>query len=87
MERGRHRLFLDQVYAAAEALHVPLDALLPTLADIFPATPVTRAPHATVTDKSVRAILGLVRTIQESAALENARKDDIPMVHSHGNRS
>jgi transcriptional regulator with XRE-family HTH domain len=35
IERGQHRIFLDQVYLAARALGVPLADLLPNLEDVF----------------------------------------------------
>jgi transcriptional regulator with XRE-family HTH domain len=35
IERGRHRVFLDQVYIAARELGVPLDHLLPSSDEIF----------------------------------------------------
>lgn len=70
MERGRHRIFLDQAYAAAQALGVTMDQLLPSLTEVFPSTPVMTGSHGSVTDKSVRLVLELVRSIQERAALD-----------------
>ena len=36
IERGAHRVYLDQVYAAARALCVDVVELLPSLDDIYP---------------------------------------------------
>src|SRR4051812_2420311 len=65
IERGRHRVFLDQVYAAAQALGTSLDELLPTLQEVFPSTTVTTPSGTGITDKSMRSVVDLVRTIQE----------------------
>src|SRR4051812_40119815 len=64
MERGRHRIFLDQVYAAAQALGVRIEELLPTVAEVFPPTYVTASPSGAITDKSMRSAADIVRTIQ-----------------------
>lgn len=72
MERGRHRVFLDQVYAIAKALDTTIDQLLPSFAEVFPATDVTTSSVAPITDKSMRNVVDVVRTIQEKAALEYA---------------
>ena len=75
MERGRHRIFLDQVYAAAHALGVTIEDLLPTVAEVFPATYMTASPSGAITDKSMRSAVDIVRTIQEKAALEYATRE------------
>lgn len=72
MERGRHRVFLDQVYAIAKALDTTIDQLLPRFEEVFPLTDVTTSSAAHITDKSMRSVVDLVRTIQEKAALEHA---------------
>jgi transcriptional regulator with XRE-family HTH domain len=72
MERGRHRVVLDQVYATAKALDTTIDQLLPNFAEVFPATEVTTSSVAPITDKSMRSVVDLVRTIQDKAALEYA---------------
>lgn len=43
IERGEHRVFLDQVYLAAKALNVPLADLLPAVSDVFPAEAISSA--------------------------------------------
>lgn len=75
MERGRHRVFLDQVYAAAQVLGTTIEELLPTLDEAFPPTPVTASASTSITDKSMRSAADLVRTIQERAVIEYARQD------------
>jgi transcriptional regulator with XRE-family HTH domain len=73
IERGRHRVFLDQVYAAAHALGVGMEELLPKFDEIFPAAAVIAAPDASVTAHSMRAVGELARAIQERAA-----RSDLP---------
>lgn len=68
MERGRHRVFLDQVYAAARELGVGIHELLPTVEEIFPSEPVQAAPDAALTPQAVREVGDLARSIQERAA-------------------
>lgn len=72
MERGRHRVSLDQVYAVAKALGITIEELLPSFEEVFPATAVTTSSASPITDKSMRSAVDLVRTIQERAALEYA---------------
>jgi transcriptional regulator with XRE-family HTH domain len=74
MERGRHRVFLDQVYAVAKALEIGIEELLPSFEEVFPPTDVTTSSATPITDKSLKSVVGLVRVIQERLALEHAAK-------------
>jgi len=49
IENGRHRVFLDQVYAAAERLRVPVASLLPDEAEILTNVPVSVSPTSGLT--------------------------------------
>lgn len=68
IERGRHRVFLDQVYAAARELGVGIHELLPTVDEVFPTAAVQAAPAAALTPRSMREVGDLARSIQERAA-------------------
>lgn len=43
IERGKQRVFLDQLYAAANELGLPLESLLPPLHEVFPKNTITLA--------------------------------------------
>lgn len=73
IERGRHRIFLDQVYAAARELGVEVADLLPTLEEAFPSTPVQAAPNTHLSPQTVLKATDLARIIQERAA-----RDELP---------
>ncbi len=68
IERGRHRIFLDQAYLAAKALGVPLADLLPTLDEAFPAVPVALEVGAGVQQTSILRASEIATTLQERAA-------------------
>lgn len=71
LERGRHRVFLDQVYAAANALGLGIEELLPPPNEVFPSSPVITSRHASVAARSVRTVTELVRVIQQRAASDD----------------
>lgn len=73
IERGQHRVFLDQVYAAAHALDISVGELLPPLVEVMPNAVMVTAPSASVTAQSVQTVSALARTIQERAA-----RDELP---------
>jgi transcriptional regulator with XRE-family HTH domain len=75
MERGQHRVFLDQVYAVAGALGVSINDLLPSVEEVFPGTQVTTSSGSAITGKSMRSVVDLVRTIQERAAVDYAAQN------------
>lgn len=70
IERGRHRVFLDQVYAAANKLGVTVEYLLPTMNKIFPEQELLTAPHARLTKQSVRELTQLTKEIQQRGATQ-----------------
>ena len=64
IERGRHRVFLDQVFLAARALQLPIADLLPSLEDVFePRTLVTFA-ESDVVEASAKLISEIARQLQ-----------------------
>ena len=64
IERGRHRVFLDQVYLAAHALGVPLMELLPPVEEVFANTPVFTASDAAFDQRSVSRVSEVARDLQ-----------------------
>jgi transcriptional regulator with XRE-family HTH domain len=66
IERGRHRVFLDQVYAAARALGVPIADLLPSLDEVFPGPIVHSAPDSPLAADSMQKVSDLARTLQDT---------------------
>ena len=68
IERGRHRIFLDQAYLAAKALGVPLADLLPSLDEAFPTVPVALEVGSGVQQTSILRVSEIATTLQERAA-------------------
>ena len=68
IERGRHRLFLDQVYIAARELSIGVEDLLPALADVFPETSVSTAPDVAFDPGSTKAAEEVARAVSEQLA-------------------
>jgi transcriptional regulator with XRE-family HTH domain len=64
IERGRHRVFLDQVYLAARALKVPLTDLLPPLEEVFTDAPVFTVTEAEFDQVSVLRVSEVARDLQ-----------------------
>ncbi len=60
IENGRHRIFLDQVYAAARALRVPVASLLPSEEDLVSSPSVHSAPNAGIDARQLEALGPLV---------------------------
>jgi transcriptional regulator with XRE-family HTH domain len=65
MERGRHRLFLDQVYVAAQKLGLAVTDLLPGTAEIFSADSLRTAPDATLPARAAQAAEKVMRSVVE----------------------
>lgn len=63
IERGRHRIFLDQVYIAAKELGVPVTDLLPAPDDVFTQPPINTAPDVSINPKAAQAIAEVARTV------------------------
>jgi transcriptional regulator with XRE-family HTH domain len=82
IERGHHRVFLDQVYAAARELGVDISDLLPTMEEVFPSSELRTSPDAMVSAQSVLTVTDLARTIQERAA-----RDDLAHAPRNSTRS
>lgn len=67
IERGRHRIFLDQAYLAARALGLTLSDLLPTIDEVFATIPVAFEKRSGVGENSVRFVSEIASTIQQKA--------------------
>jgi transcriptional regulator with XRE-family HTH domain len=67
IERGRHRVFLDQAYLAARALGIPLAELLPTVDEVFPVISVVLEKRSGVGEGSAQLIYRIASTIQQKA--------------------
>jgi transcriptional regulator with XRE-family HTH domain len=76
IERGQHRVFLDQVYLAARALGVEPSALLPPMSEVFPEAAVDLAPDSKLTEKSVQLIAAIARDLQQ-----NTKRDDVSLAN------
>lgn len=77
IERGRHRIFLDQVYIAAKALGVELSDLLPPVDDIYPSQEVRTAsddPLTPGTEQAIRSIAEGIRTTLAGQSKGSTRK-------------
>lgn len=79
IERGRHRVFLDQAYLAAKTLGVPLADLLPSVDDVFSENSVVLAPNAGLGQNSVMRVSEIAQSIQQTAAGE--RLAEKPKAH------
>lgn len=64
IERGRHRIFLDQVYIAAHSLGVPLQDLLPLLSDVFPEEKVSFASDVPVSHESAKVMTEIAQGLR-----------------------
>jgi transcriptional regulator with XRE-family HTH domain len=64
IERGRHRIFLDQVYIAAHSLGVPLEDLLPLLSDVFPEEKVSFASDVPVSHESAKVMTEIAQGLR-----------------------
>jgi hypothetical protein len=65
MERGRHRLFLDQVYVAAHELGLAITDLLPVTDEIFSADSLRTAPDDMLPPRAAQAAEKVMRSVVE----------------------
>ena len=63
MERGQHRIFLDQVYIVAHHLGISIDALLPSLDEIFPPRALTTPADERVEGEAVDAAIVVAEAV------------------------
>jgi transcriptional regulator with XRE-family HTH domain len=68
IERGRHRVFLDQVYIAAHSLGVSIEELLPPLSDVFPEDTVSFASDSSVSNDSAKLVTEIAQALREHLA-------------------
>lgn len=74
IERGTHRIFLDQVYAAAKALDVDVTELLPPLSEIYNPTDIHTASDDPLSHTAAASAREVVRTVQEGLVRAKARR-------------
>lgn len=65
IERGRHRIFLDQVYVAAHSLGVSVEALLPSLLEVFPEQDVMFASDVPMSVDSAKLATEIAISVRE----------------------
>lgn len=70
IERGTHRIFLDQVYAAAHALGVEPVALLPSIAEIYDDMPIHTPPDDPLPSAAAAQARDVARTLQMGLSSE-----------------
>ena len=73
IENGRHRIFLDQVYAAAHVLNVPVSSLLPNTEELFSSPSVHSSPSAGITSQQLEELGPLVEAAISKHVGENRR--------------
>lgn len=76
IENGRHRVFLDQVYAAARALGIPISMLLPDESEILSLPSVHVSSSAEIDPRQLQELLPL-------AAAAVRRHSDSPPERRH----
>jgi transcriptional regulator with XRE-family HTH domain len=64
IERGTHRVFLDQVYGAARALGVDVATLLPSISDIYTEAPIHTPSDDPLPDAAAVQARDVARTVQ-----------------------
>ena len=74
IERGTHRIFLDQVYAAAKALDVDVVELLPPLSEIYNPTEIHTASDDPLSHVAAARAREVVRTVQEGLVRSEERR-------------
>ena len=83
IERGRHRVFLDQVYIAAKALGVEVIDLLPTVDEVFTDTLST---GQSMRPEAARDLSALVGSLRDRALREVHGAEADAVNHRHLNR-
>lgn len=68
IERGHHRVFLDQVYIAAHELGVLLDQLLPRSDDVFLVAPSLTAADTELPQQAAEEAAAIAKRIVRSVA-------------------
>jgi transcriptional regulator with XRE-family HTH domain len=68
IERGRHRVFLDQAYLAARALGIEVSDLLPAMDEVFSDAEISTSQS--LDPRSAREVIALVDLIRERAVRE-----------------
>lgn len=77
IENGRHRVFLDQVYAAAARLGVQVHELLPPEEDIFTRSPVTIPLGSRIQEVGRDNLLPLVAKALRKASISERRASNL----------
>lgn len=80
IERGQHRVFLDQVYLAARALGIDARDLLPSMDDVFPPASVHSAPDAGIDDGVAQRLMEIATDVQRR--LTRQRRTERPQASS-----
>jgi|SRR3954468_5120092 len=65
MERGRHRLFIDQVYIAAQELGLAITDLLPLADEVFSSDSLRTAPDVALPPEAAEAAARVARSVVE----------------------
>jgi transcriptional regulator with XRE-family HTH domain len=87
IERGTHRIFLDQVYAAAHALGVELIELLPPVSDIYSAVKIHTASDDPLPDLATARAIEVARNVQENLAKRGSNERRLGPVSKHRRRN
>lgn len=66
IERGKHRVFLDQVYQAAHALGVEITALLPSLEQVFPPQAVMTAADDPLAPAATQLVAEVAQNVRDA---------------------
>lgn len=75
IENGRHRVFLDQIYAAANLLKVPVTDLLPDAAGLYGPPSVTSPASAGFDAKQLDQIAAIAEAVAKKQ-LDGKHNDD-----------
>jgi len=81
IERGTHRVFLDQVYAAAHALGVDIADLLPPLSDIYAPVELHTPFDDPLSDTAAAHAKEVALTVQQDLTRSAARSRAIRSAH------
>ena len=71
IERGRQRVFVDQVYAVAHALGVDVGAILPSVAAAFTQPALTASPDDPLPPAAARVAASVAQQVRESLSAEH----------------
>ena len=73
IERGTHRVFLDQVYAAAHALGVEVMELLPPVSEVYTPPEIHTVSDDPLSDMTAARAMEVARTIQDGFVKRTVR--------------